>query len=111
LLSSFPFDQLLNAIIAGESSLADSIKASVSIFRILKFVKFVKVIRLLRVAKLKIILIKLIDYLNLDDAVLTFMSFFKLTLLLVIIAHWLGCFFHYIGNNSGDTCWINRFGL
>jgi len=66
------------------------------ILRIFKFMRFIRMVRLVRVLKLKNFLIKFEEYL-MSETFNLIISFGKLLLLILFIAHWGACFWFYIG--------------
>ena len=66
--------------------------------------------RLLRVFKLRKLLYQLEEYI-LSDAVSALLSFLKVIVVILLIAHWIACLFYYIGSLELDTsavCWLTE---
>jgi hypothetical protein len=66
------------------------------LLRLLKIAKLLKMLKILRVVKLKRILQKL-DELIVTDQMDLMVTFLNLTVKIIVIAHYMGCFFYYIG--------------
>lgn len=62
-----------------------------------------KVVRLLRVMKLKKILGKVEEYLQLSNNVIGILGFLKLSLLIILIAHFCACIWHLVSINDSET--------
>lgn len=79
----------------------------------LKIVKFLRILRLLRVLKLRKFLMKIEDYI-VTDRMNALVKFMKLMLIIVFIAHWIACFFWYVGDSelkSRGEGWILQAGI
>ncbi|CAD8141621.1 unnamed protein product [Paramecium octaurelia] len=131
LMSTFPFDLIINASTEeilhsdeiDESSKQDArdkqqqqqqIANTLKLLRILKFFRFIKVVRLLRVLKLKKIFSKLEDYVDLSNSMISLYKVIKLTFIMLFVAHWLACIWHFIAdqeNISGDNSWLTAQGI
>lgn len=64
--------------------------------------------RLLRVFKLRKLLYQMEEYI-LSDAVSALLSFLKVIVVILLIAHWIACLFFYIGSIELDNyavCWL-----
>jgi Ion transport protein len=64
--------------------------------------------RLLRVFKLKKLLYQVEEYI-LNDTVSALLSFLKVIVVILLIAHWIACLFYYIGSIELDRqpmCWL-----
>ena len=84
------------------------------LFRILKFVKFIKALRLLRAFKLKNIFCKIEDFLQLSAGINAFLTVFKLSFMIIIIAHWCACIWHFlaiIDKNEKRNTWLQVLNL
>ena len=66
------------------------------LLRLLKIAKLLKMLKILRVVKLKRILQKFDDMIVTDQMNLL-VTFFNLTVKIIVVAHYMGCFFFYIG--------------
>lgn len=66
------------------------------ILRILKFFRLIKIVRLLRVLKLKQLFAKLEDYIDITGSVVTVYQLLKLIFIMLFVAHWLACIWHFI---------------
>ena len=65
-------------------------------------------LKLLRVVKIKRILMKFEEYIVTDSMDLM-VTFLNITLKIIVIAHYMGCFFFYIGMEEyreSDTGWL-----
>ena len=68
---------------------------------------------MLRVLKLRKFLMKIEDYI-ITDRMNAFVKFLKLMLVIVFIAHWIACFFWFVGDQELQTRgegWILNAGL
>ncbi|CAD8139890.1 unnamed protein product [Paramecium pentaurelia] len=96
-ISTFPYD-----IIIDES---ESLIQSAKLLRLFKFLKFIHILKLLRLAKLK----KIIDIL--DEVIQNIriigivITFFKLFVFVLFLAHVLGCIFHYASREESNS-WL-----
>jgi hypothetical protein len=66
--------------------------------------------RLLRVFKLRKLLYQLEEYI-LSDAVSALLSFLKVIVVILLIAHWIACLFYYIGSvelENYAVCWLTN---
>ncbi len=64
--------------------------------------------RLLRVFKLRKLIYQLEEYI-LSDAISALISFLKVIVVILLIAHWIACLFFYIGSvelDSYPVCWL-----
>ena len=84
-------DQML-----GESNISGALANTPQLLRLLKIAKLLKMLKLLRVVKVKRILMKFEEYIVTDQMNLM-VTFFNLTIKIVVIAHYMGCFFFYYG--------------
>ncbi len=74
--------------------------------KFIRFIKFVKIIRLLRALKLKLIIRKIegrritihiiLESFELGNSLNIFISLFKLSLLIMCLAHWEACLFYVL---------------
>ena len=83
----------------------DDINKGAELVKLLKFFRFFKALRLLRVAKFKIIFNKMVDYLRLSDGVIGLLGFFKLVMIVMLLAHWIACLFNLLGKSSEGPSW------
>ena len=81
------------------------------ILRLVKFFKFFKVLRLLRIAKLKTILTKFLEYLNFSQVMLGLLDFFKLSIIVIVLAHWLACLWNLVGKVDPENNWQLIYGI
>ena len=83
------------------------------LLRLLRIVRFLRILRLLRVLKLRKLLMRLEDYI-VSDRMNALVEFLKLMLIIIFIAHWIACFFWYVGysetTNRGES-WILKAGI
>lgn len=83
------------------------------LLRLLRIVRFLRILRLLRVLKLRKLLMRLEDYI-VSDRMNAMVEFLKLMLIIIFIAHWIACFFWYVGSseltNKGQS-WILIAGI
>lgn len=83
------------------------------LLRLLRIVRFLRILRLLRVLKLRKLLMRLEDYI-VSDRMNAIIEFMKLMLIIVFIAHWIACFFWYVGYSemtSKGQSWILNAGI
>lgn len=76
--------------------------------------KFLKLVRLLRAFKLTTIFEKIEDYFQFSPAFNTILAFIRLVFLMLFIAHWMGCLWHFIGMSDLDSnpmTWIVAQGV
>jgi hyperpolarization activated cyclic nucleotide-gated potassium channel 2 len=76
--------------------------------RLLKIAKLLKMLKLLRVVKVKRILQKFDDYIVTDQMNLL-VTFFNLTIKILFVAHYIGCFFFFYGMRElreRNTGWL-----
>jgi hypothetical protein len=74
----------------------------------MKIAKLLKMLKLLRMVKIKRILSKFDDYIVTDQMNLL-VTFFNLTIKILIVAHYMGCFFFYYGIQEfreNDAGWL-----
>ncbi|CAD8096473.1 unnamed protein product [Paramecium primaurelia] len=126
-VSTFPFDLIVEAATSSvvevdedeltkEQSQAqkDSLVQTMKLLRILKFFRLIKIIRLLRVLKLKQLFTKLEDYIDISGSVVTIYQLLKLTFIMLFVAHWLACIWHFIAeqeNSSDGYSWLQATSL
>ena len=94
--------------IEADDNLAGAISNTPQLLRLLKIAKLLKMLKLLRVVKIKRILMKFEEYIVTDsmDLVVTFLN---ITVKIIVIAHYMGCFFFYFGMEElreSNTGWI-----
>lgn len=83
------------------------------LLRLLRIVRFLRILRLLRVLKLRKLLMRLEDYI-VSDRMNALVEFMKLMLIIIFIAHWIACFFWYVGKQELDNnglSWILNAGI
>ena len=82
------------------------------LLKIMKMFKFLRFLRLLRVLKLKKLLYKF-EEIIMSDMLNAFVGFFKVIIVILFIAHWIGCIFYAIGASEIDSgmCWLNNAGI
>jgi hyperpolarization activated cyclic nucleotide-gated potassium channel 2 len=106
LLSSMPYTWILAwsegiglREIEADDNLAGAISNTPQLLRLLKIAKLLKMLKLLRVVKIKRILMKFEEYIVTDsmDLMVTFMN---ITVKIIVIAHYMGCFFFYFGMDA-----------
>ncbi|CAD8043177.1 unnamed protein product [Paramecium primaurelia] len=109
LISTFPYDIIINE--------SESLIQSPKLLRLFKFLKFIHILKLLRLAKLKKFFDKLDEYIQNIRIIGVVLTFFKLFVLVLFLAHVLGCIFHYtskeetgswLGDNE-DADWKIRY--
>ena len=115
LVSSMPYTWILAwsegiglRQIEADDNLSGALANTPQLLKLLKIAKLLKMLKLLRVVKIKKILMKFEEYIVTDsmDLVVTFLN---ITIKIIVIAHYMGCFFFYFGmeelrdTNSG---WI-----
>ena len=106
MLSSFPY----KLFFIGDAP--DSIDAP-QLLRTYKILKFVRFLRLLRVAKIKKLLFKFED-LIVSNTIYAWLSFIKVLVVIVFIAHWIACIFYAIGISEFErqpNNWIVAAGI
>ena len=78
-----------------------------------KIARMPKMLKLLRIFKLQKIMMKFEEHI-VSDHVNLFLTFIKLMLKIVFIAHWIASFFFLVGNIEKDKhedCWIRAAGI
>ncbi|CAD8187027.1 unnamed protein product [Paramecium octaurelia] len=121
-VSTFPFDLIVEAATSSvvkveedeldqqqNKSQKDSLVQTMKLLRILKFFRLIKIIRLLRLLKLKQLFAKLEDYIDISGSVITIYQLLKLTFIMLFVAHWLACIWHFIAeqeNSSSGYSWL-----
>ena len=122
LLASFPYTLIFGSINDGTDS-PSWLNHSARLLKVLRFFRFIKVIRLIRVFKLQGIVGRLASFLSLSPLLTALTGFLKTSLIIMFIAHWIACFWHFIGsletgnvaetwitqNNLQDEDWITRY--
>jgi len=105
-VSSFPYQSLINVTMTNDDEdMADDVSQGAKLVKLVKFFRFFKALRLLRVAKFKIIFDKMVDYLRLSDGVIGLLGFFKLVMIVLLLAHWIACLFNLLGKSSEGPSW------
>lgn len=105
-MSSFPYQSLINVTMTNDDEdMADDVSQGAKLVKLVKFFRFFKALRLLRVAKFKIIFDKMVDYLRLSDGVIGLLGFFKLVMIVLLLAHWIACLFNLLGKSSEGPSW------
>ena len=65
---------------------------------------------MLRIAKLQVIMQRWAAYFNFSNFVLGILGFFRLCILVLFFAHWIGCFWYLLGNSGDDKYnWISLY--
>lgn len=73
----------------------------------MKFIRIIKVVRLLRLFKLKKIFSKFEESLDFTNAITNFYKVIKLAAMILFIAHWVACIWHYVTfNETDDRNWL-----
>ncbi|KAM3133635.1 hypothetical protein pb186bvf_014322 [Paramecium bursaria] len=128
ILSSFPYDLVLNDVSANElasdaqtetqtstqtqSSTSKNLASAIELIRLFRFMRFIKIVRLLRLAKLKVIFDKFDELISSNLLLSTIISFIKLCCFVVFWSHWLGCIFHFIAQQEDPLDnWLFHFEL
>ena len=70
-----------------------------SLLRLLKIAKLMKMMKLLRLMKLKKLMAKFDEYI-VSDSMDLMVTFSNLTIKILVIAHYMSCFFYYVGINE-----------
>ena len=81
--------------------------------KLLRVARFLRIIRLVRVMKIKKILVR-IEEVILSDKIYLVMTLCKLIMLMCSVAHFLACFFWFIGKqelNTVEVGWIRAAGI
>lgn len=125
LFASFPYSWVITLTSTGgdesedttteeqESSGGSAVYKTPQLLRLLRIVRFLRILRLLRVLKLRKLLMRLEDYI-VSDRMNALVEFMKLMLIIIFIAHWIACFFWYVGAmelNSNGISWILSAGI
>lgn len=95
LMSSFPYDDTIAAFQSENANAAD-LQRNAQLLKFIRFLKFIKVVRLLRALKLKKLFGRIMEYISVSQSFTSFLSFLKLCLLILCIAHWLGCIWYMV---------------
>lgn len=109
-MGSFPYDWLVDQN-DETSSLSQN---SSAIFQMMKFARFLKILRLFRALKLKKIFGKLEDYLQLSLTFNAVLACVRLGFLMICIAHWFACIWHFIALYESDAnydTWLQVQGI
>ena len=121
-VASFPYTLIFGSI----SDQADNkswLSHSARILKVLRFFRFIKVIRLIRVFKLQGIFGRFTSFLSMSPILNAIMGFLRTSLIIMFIAHWIACFWHFVGsletnnvpntwiiqNNLQDSDWESRY--
>lgn len=98
--------------ISGDGSKGQSVNpalaAAPKLLKLLKIAKIMKMLKLLRVAKLKKILQKFDEFV-VSDSMEYFVSFLRMTIEIIVIAHYMCCLFYFVGmeeHRAGKAGWI-----
>ena len=62
-----------------------------------------KILRLLRVVKLKKILSKIEEFMEFSNTVIGILGFLKLSIFILLIAHFCACIWHLVGMNDVEN--------
>jgi len=104
-ISSFPFGVILKG--GTDSSLSSGLQA-LSVLRALRLV------RIARIFKIKKIIEKLKEFFGFSHGINGIFKLFKLCFVIIFVAHWCACFFHYIAflrqEEGYEDNWITRWG-
>lgn len=79
------------------------------LLKLLKIAKLLKMLKLLRVVKIKKLLIKFEEYIVTDSMDLM-VTFFNITIKIIVVAHYMGCMVFYIGmdgERNGEKGWLS----
>jgi CRP-like cAMP-binding protein len=127
LFASFPYSWIIEITSSDEETSDEETTSSESnssgggsavyktpqLLRLLRIVRFLRILRLLRVLKLRKLMMRLEDYI-VSDRMNAIVEFLKLILIIIFIAHWIACFFWYVGyselTNKGQS-WILIAGI
>ncbi|KAM3136932.1 hypothetical protein pb186bvf_011017 [Paramecium bursaria] len=117
-LHPFPYDYIINDIFAGDPTGDEGVQttkttnSNAKLISLLKFFRLIKIARLLRLAKLKMIFNRIEEFFQVSTTIITIVSFLQLSVFVLFWSHWLGCIFHFIGQNEDPNInWLVKFGL
>ena len=103
LVSSFPYPEFFSLITSEDSNInTNKIGNSANLLRLFRIFRFIKIVRLLRVVKLKKILSKVEEYLRPSDTVIGILGFLKLSVFILLIAHFCACIWHLVSINDAE---------
>ena len=94
LLASFPYSLLFGVDFSNQES--GNIR-SINIIRNISFIRLAKILRLIRIFKFKKIFIKLESIMFISPSINRLLGFFKINLIILVIAHWIACVWHLVG--------------
>ena len=110
LVSSFPYDWILNGSIfeqgSNEHSQKNMAKAT-KLLRVIRISRLFRIIRLIKLMKVKFYLYKIEDYLNSEFSG-KIISSFRIMTVVFLIAHWNACIWHFITHYYiTEETWLN----
>jgi hyperpolarization activated cyclic nucleotide-gated potassium channel 2 len=111
LLASFPYTWLFGLDLSNPNPQTSAFSKGAALLKIVRFLRFFKILRLIRVLKLKKIFGKLESYINMSAGLMAFLGFLKISLIILVIAHWIACIWHLIGSlelDSSPVTWMSR---
>lgn len=79
-----------------DEKISGAVANAPQLLRLLKIAKMLKMLKLLRVMKLKKLMNKFEEYV-VTDSIHLVLTFFSLTIQLLVVCHYIGCFFFYFG--------------
>lgn len=106
LIASFPYTWTVQ-----QNDESSSKRGSQNILRILRLVRILKILRLVRIFKLKRILAKIESYIEASVLINAILGAFRLSLIILFIAHWIACAWHLIGtieSQSHSVTWLSN---
>ncbi len=110
LVSSIPFDFINN----DDEDFEGGYNNSFEVIKMVKVLRFIRILRFLRIFKLKNIFIKLESYIDMSKGVMSIIGFVKLSLIILFIAHWFACLWHYVAivqSTSEPITWLTHNGI
>jgi hyperpolarization activated cyclic nucleotide-gated potassium channel 2 len=110
--STFPYDWLAGNPLDFSGDTEGS--SATDLIKILRIIRFARIVRLLRVLKLKKIMQKIEFYLSISTAVNVLLGFLKLGVIILVVAHWIACFWHYLALGEADSqylIWLSAIGI
>ena len=110
IIASFPYEIVADAFISGDDD--EQISDGVQLLKIIRVFKLLKILRVLRVLKLSNVMKKFHDYYQFSSVVDGIISFIKLALTILFLAHFLACFWHLmaISMNEAEN-WLISLGM
>jgi len=110
LVASIPFDFIHD----DDEGVEDGYNSTYEIFKMVKVLRFIRILRFLRIFKLKNIFLKLESYIDMSKGVTSIIGFVKLSLIILFIAHWFACLWHYVAivqSTSQPITWLTHNGI